>query len=83
MDRAIAQNPQNDRAPYMARGQLFSAKGDYTRAIADFDRALALAPDDKTARQLRQSAIAMQTELAKVRIPCGSPAKAPSDGTCL
>ena len=66
--RAIIQAGQQvDRASYFARGQLFSAKGDYTHAIADFDRLLSVTPDDKMVQQQRQSAVAMQAELAKVR----------------
>src|SRR6266852_2812605 len=65
--RAIVQAGQVDRASYLARAQLFVAKGDYERAIADFDKLLSVAPDDKTLQQQRQAAIAMQTELAKVR----------------
>ena len=65
--RAIVQAGQQvDRASYFARGQLFSAKGDYTHAIADFDRLLSVTPDDKMVQQQRQSAVAMQAELAKV-----------------
>jgi tetratricopeptide (TPR) repeat protein len=64
--RAIVQAGQIDRASYLARAQLFTAKGDYTRAIADFDKLLSIAPDDKTVQQQRQSAVAMQTELAKL-----------------
>src|SRR3984893_9333447 len=65
--RAIVQNPQSNRASYFARGQVFSAKGDYARAIADFDKVLSIAPDDKSAQQQRQAAVAMQSEVAKVR----------------
>ncbi len=75
LTRAIVQAGQVDRASYLARAQLFTAKGDYARAIADFDKLLSVAPDDKALQQQRQSAIAMQTELAKVR--AGQPA-APS-----
>lgn len=64
--RAIAQNPSTDRVPYFARAQAFSAKGDYARAIADFDKVISIAPDDKAAQQQRQSAIAMQAELARI-----------------
>ena len=32
----------SDIGPYLARGQLYSAKGDYPRAIADFDQAIRL-----------------------------------------
>ena len=65
--RAIAQGPKNDMAPYFARAQLYSSKGDYTRALADLDAVLAVAPDSAAAKQLRQSTLAMQTELAKVQ----------------
>ena len=63
----IAQIPQPDRASYFARGQLFSSKGDYARAIADFDKVLSIAPNDQFAQQQRQAAVAMQAELAKVQ----------------
>jgi tetratricopeptide (TPR) repeat protein len=78
--RAIVQAGQIDRASYLARAQLFTAKGDYARAIADFDRLLSVTPDDKTIQQQRQSAVAMQTELAKIRE--GQPA-VPSQGTAI
>jgi tetratricopeptide (TPR) repeat protein len=71
---AIAQSPQTERAAYYARAQLFTAKGDYARAIADFDRLLSLAPDDRAVQQQRQAAVAMQTELAKVRDTPSAPA---------
>src|SRR5262249_10885616 len=77
--RAIVQAPQTDIASYFTRGQLFSAKGDYARAIADFDKVLSIAPNGpaaQAAQQQRQSAIATQAELAKVR--GGQPAAAPS-----
>jgi len=64
--RAIIQAGGIDRASYFARAQLFTAKGDYAHAIADFDKLLSVAPDDKAVQQQRQSAIAMQTELARV-----------------
>ena len=70
--------PQTDRASYLARAQLFTAKGDYPRAIADFDKLLSVAPDDKAVQQQRQSAIAMQTELARVHE--GQQPAAPSQG---
>ncbi len=74
----IAQAPQPDRASYYARAQLFSAKGDYARAIADYDKLLSIMPGDKIAQQQRQAAIAMQAELAKVhgsQTPAASPPK--------
>jgi tetratricopeptide (TPR) repeat protein len=79
--RAIVQAGQVDRASYLARAQLFVAKGDYARAIADFDKLLSVAPDDKTFQQQRQAAIAMQTELAKVRE--GQPAAGPSGSVAV
>jgi tetratricopeptide (TPR) repeat protein len=75
--RAIAQGPQNERAAYFARAQLFSAKGDYARAIADFDKLLTLMPDNKEIQQQRQSAIAMQAELARVNVKPPATAAAP------
>lgn len=77
--RAIAQAPGADRAFYLARGQVFNAKGDYPRAIADFDKVLSMAPNDPVAQQQRQSALAMQSELAKVNGgPPAPPAAVPS-----
>jgi hypothetical protein len=51
------------------RGDLFSAKGDLDRAIADYDQALAIAPDNKTVVQRRQAAVSSKTEIAKVNGP--------------
>src|SRR6185312_12682208 len=67
--RSIAQARQTDLASYFARAQTFNAKGDYARAIADFDKVLAISPNGpvaQAAQQQRQSAVAMQAELAKV-----------------
>jgi tetratricopeptide (TPR) repeat protein len=75
LTRAIIQAGGIDRASYLARAQLFMAKGDYAHAIADFDKLLSVTPDDKAVQQQRQSAIAMQTELATVRE--GQPAVPP------
>src|SRR6266852_1616534 len=47
LTRAIIQAGGIDRASYLARAQLFTAKGDYARAIADFDKLLSVTPDDK------------------------------------
>jgi tetratricopeptide (TPR) repeat protein len=77
LTRAIIQAGGIDRAAYLARAQLFTSKGDYARAIADFDKLLSVAPDDKAVQQQRQSAIAMQTELARVH---EGPPAAPSQG---
>ena len=65
--RAIAQGPKTDLAPYFVRAQLFSSKGDYTGALADLDVVLSAAPDNAAAKQLRQSTLAMQAELAKAQ----------------
>ena len=58
LDKAIAEfnqairiNPQYALA-YFRRGIAYSRKGDYARAIADFDRALQLSPDDSPNRPL-------------------------------
>jgi tetratricopeptide (TPR) repeat protein len=64
--RVIAQSPRRDISAYFARGRLYIAKSDYARAIADFNSVLEIAPDNSEARQLRQSAEAMQAELGKV-----------------
>jgi tetratricopeptide (TPR) repeat protein len=67
--RAIAQSPQTEIGSYYARGQIFSAKGDYARAIVDFDKVMAISPNSpaaQSAQQQKQTAAAMQTELAKV-----------------
>ena len=65
--RAIAQTPQPDQAAFLARAQLFIAKGDYARAIADFDQLLTLLPGNAEIQRQRQAAVAMQAALAKVR----------------
>jgi tetratricopeptide (TPR) repeat protein len=85
LTRAIIQAGEIDRASYLARAQLFTAKGDYARAIADFDRLLSVTPDDKAVQQQRQSAIAMQTELARVREgqPATTPLQAPVQGSIV
>jgi len=70
--------PRPSADPNYARAQLFSAKGDYARAVADFDRLVSLAPDNKEFQQQRQSAIAMQTELARVTAKPPAPAPAPA-----
>ena len=70
--------PQTERGSYYARAQLFSAKGDYARAVADFDKLVSLAPDNKEFQQQRQSAIAMQTELARATAKPPAPVPAPA-----
>ena len=72
--RAAVQSPPNDIGAYLARGQLYSAKGDYPHAIADFDKVLSITPDDKNTQQLRQSTLALQTEMARIHDKPASPA---------
>jgi tetratricopeptide (TPR) repeat protein len=63
----------SDIGPYLARGQLYSAKGDYPRAIADFDKVLSIVPDEKNAQQLRQSTLALQAEMTRIHAAPASP----------
>src|SRR5262249_20679971 len=68
--RAIVQAPKTDAGSYFWRGQLLSGRGDYARAIADFDKVLSILPTGpvaQAAQQQRQSAMAMQAELARMR----------------
>ena len=78
LSRAVAQAQKGDVGPLFARAQLYIAKGDYARAIADIDAVLAVTPDNVPAKQLRQSTFAMQTELAKARDNPAQPAPAPA-----
>jgi len=73
LTRAIIQAGGIDRASYLARAQLFTAKGDYARAIADFDKLLSVTPDDKAVQQQRQSAIAIAGSSANEAIAATTP----------
>jgi len=61
-----ASRPQRHRVLFRPRAASYIAKGDYARAISDFNTVLEIAPDNGEARQLRQSAEAMQAELQHV-----------------
>src|SRR6266702_2988710 len=72
--------PQGRRADLLcAAGALLNQKGDFERAIADYDQALAIAPDNKAIQQQRQIAVASKTELAKAgaAVPQAPAAPAP------
>src|SRR5262249_8052188 len=56
----------------------YSAKNDLARAIADFDRALAVAPDNKAAQDRRRTALAVQAEMARTGAPPAATGVAPS-----
>jgi tetratricopeptide (TPR) repeat protein len=74
LTRAAVQAPPNDFGPYLIRGQLYSARGDYRRAIADFDKELSIVPGEKNALQLRQSTLALQAGIASSHdTPANSP----------
>jgi len=64
LTRAIAIAPNGFRY-FRIRGAIFDAKGDLDRAIADYDRALALLPGDHQAQQMRNSALAARAELSR------------------
>jgi tetratricopeptide (TPR) repeat protein len=66
INRALALDPRNV-VILNIRGQVFSARGDYARALADFDAALAIAPDNKFAQEQRRIALATQAEMERTR----------------
>jgi hypothetical protein len=71
LTRAIALNAKY--APsFVARGDVFNAKRDFGRSVADYDRAPSIARDNRYAQQMKRQAVVAKSELAgQSAISCG------------
>jgi tetratricopeptide (TPR) repeat protein len=67
---------------YFARAKIYEAQNNIDKATDDFRRATQLAATS-VFDVLAQAESKQKIQQLTKRIPCGSPAKAPSDGTCL
>jgi tetratricopeptide (TPR) repeat protein len=71
LTRAIALNA-NYAPSFVARGDVFNAKRDFGRSVADDDRAPSIAPDNRYAQEMKRQAVVAKSELAgQSAILCG------------
>ena len=56
---------ENGATAYLSRGMAYDVKGDYRRAIADYDEVLRLVPNDQNAIKNRELALAQLAKTAQ------------------